>query len=120
MVTASLFVNSLQVSFLLVFLTLLLWNICGGPIVATLYSVVSPSMRAMAGSASTLLSSLLGFGLGPFCVGWLSDMLAPAFGAESLRYALLAPIALIPVLVIGLYSVARALPNDLRVREGRA
>lgn len=32
--------------------------------------------------------NLVGPGLGPALVGWLSDLLTPAYGAESLRYAL--------------------------------
>ena len=36
-----------------------------------------------------LLSSLLGLGVGPVVVGVLSDLFAPRFGVESLRYALM-------------------------------
>jgi len=37
----------------------------------------------------TIISTLLGIGLGPLLAGLLSDALQPAFGIESLRYALL-------------------------------
>ncbi len=36
-----------------------------------------------------LLVNLIGMGVGPQIVGILSDMLRPALGAESLRYAML-------------------------------
>ena len=43
--------------------------------------------------ASTLPDQLvintIGLGLGPMLTGWLSDLLVPAFGNESLRYSLL-------------------------------
>ena len=34
-------------------------------------------------------SNLIGLGLGPMLVGVMSDLLRPAFGEESLRFALL-------------------------------
>jgi hypothetical protein len=61
-----------------------------------------------------LFSSVLGFGLGPFCVGSLSDLLTPFLGIESLRYALLLPIAVLPAIALVLYAASRALPTDLR------
>lgn len=37
----------------------------------------------------TIISTLLGVGVGPLLAGLFSDALQPAFGVESLRYALL-------------------------------
>jgi hypothetical protein len=71
-------------------------------------------MRAMAGAINTFLTSVLGIGLGPFCVGYLSDILAPTLGAQSLRYALVVPICLLPTLVVALYSAGNSFPDDLR------
>ena len=45
----------------------------------------------MRGSTTAILqvsSNVLGFGLGPFLGGFLSDLFAPALGSDSLRYAL--------------------------------
>jgi MFS family permease len=97
----------------LIFLTLLLNSVAVAPVIATIYAVVTARMRAMAGAISIFFQSVVGFGLGPLCVGALSDFLAPSFGPQSLRYALIAPICLIPVMSIVLYRAARALPNDL-------
>ena len=47
-------------------------------------------MRSVALAVIFLLANLIGFGLGPFATGLLSDQLAPTFGQESLRYALAA------------------------------
>jgi hypothetical protein len=44
-----------------------------------------------------LLLNLIGMGLGPLVVGALSDLLAPALGAQSIRYAML--ISLVTVLI---------------------
>jgi hypothetical protein len=51
-------------------------------------SHAEPHRRATAVSLVLLLSSLLGMGVGPYLIGGISDLLTPAFGRESLRYAL--------------------------------
>lgn len=61
-----------------------------GPILATVQTVIPERMRAIAVSVMYLFANLLGAGVGPLVVGSLSDALHPYFGAESLRYALLA------------------------------
>lgn len=53
-----------------------------------LTQLVSPWQRATAVALQTIFSTLLGIGLGPLAAGLLSDALAVAFGADSLRYAL--------------------------------
>ena len=59
----------------------------------------------------------MGYGLGPFTVGALSDGLAPSYGVDSLRYALL--IAVLPQLWAALHSIlaSRTLRRDLRAKE---
>lgn len=57
---------------------------------AALQSIVHPSVRATAFSVLLLFSSLIGLGFGPAFVGWASDWLAPSYGDESIRYALMA------------------------------
>jgi predicted MFS family arabinose efflux permease len=110
----SLFVSSAFASIFLVSLTAMFWSVSNGPVIATLFSVTPPRLRATAGSITILFTSVLGFGLGPFCVGMLSETLTSSFGILALRYALLAPICLLPVMVVALYAAAKALPNDLR------
>ena len=59
-----------------------------GPVFSALQSLVSERMRSVALALILLFSQLIGFGLGPVLAGVLSDLLAPTFGQESLRYAL--------------------------------
>lgn len=55
---------------------------------------LSPARRRGMTTAMLALSqSLIGAGLGPLFVGVMSDVFAPAFGEESLRYALLLVLA---------------------------
>ena len=61
----------------------------GGVALSAIQSFAEPNRRATAIALVLFLSSLLGLGLGPLLVGLASDALAPQFGKESLRYALL-------------------------------
>jgi predicted MFS family arabinose efflux permease len=109
----SLFVPSPYVSMICVLLTSILWGVSNGPVAAALNSVVAPRMRATASALSVVFASVFGFALGPFCVGLLSDLLAPSLGTESLRYALLAPVCVIPLMVVALCAIAKHRPTDL-------
>jgi hypothetical protein len=51
-------------------------------------------MRALASAILLFFLNLIGLGAGPFAVGWLSDVLAPSLGADSVRWALVIPLAL--------------------------
>ena len=60
-----------------------------GPVVAVTHGMVSNKMRALASAIYYLILNLIGLGLGPLMAGVLSDLLAPTYGVDSLRYALL-------------------------------
>ncbi len=109
----SLFVPYPYVSIFFVLLTSVLWGVSNGPVAAALNSVMAPGVRATASALTVVFASVFGFALGPFCVGVLSDLLAPSLGSESLRYALLAPICMIPLMVMALRAIATRLPEDL-------
>ena len=51
-------------------------------------------MRSVSAAINLFIGNIIGLGVGPFAVGLLSDLLQPAYGIDSLRYALL---SLIPV-----------------------
>ena len=59
-----------------------------GPSFALLTTLTSPHNRAVAFALQTLLSTLLGVGVGPLLTGLISDLLLPYFGTETLRFAL--------------------------------
>jgi len=60
-----------------------------GPMYALPQTLVPANMRATATAIIFLSSNLIGMGLGPLAVGFVSDVFQPIFGRESLRYALL-------------------------------
>lgn len=60
-----------------------------GPVVAVAVSLAPPRMRGMASAFIVVGHLLVGFGLGPVVVGFLSDLLTPGMGREALRLAML-------------------------------
>ncbi len=61
-----------------------------GPTFAILQSIAAPAARARAVAVFLFVSNLAGQSLGPFLTGRLSDLLAPAMGGASLRWAIAA------------------------------
>ncbi|MEM1230475.1 MAG: MFS transporter [Pseudomonadota bacterium] len=59
------------------------------PTFAIIQNLTPPAMRAVVASINLFILNIVGLGLGPFTVGWLSDQFAPSYGDASLRYALL-------------------------------
>lgn len=66
-------------------LTAVWWT---APVYTVLAELVAPQRRATTMALFNLGITMLGGGLGPLLVGFLSDSLVPYFGVESLRYAL--------------------------------
>ena len=85
---AAMLVDSAPLALALLFLPSLLYGISYGPLYAVLQSVVKPHTRATGVSLFLLMSNLVGLGLGPLCVGIMSDYLATSMGAaEGIRWA---------------------------------
>ncbi len=59
-----------------------------GPTFALTQTMVPARWRSRASALLLLVLHLIGLGLGPQFVGWVSDVLAADFGVESVRYAL--------------------------------
>lgn len=92
----------------------LLFQVYLGNTIATTHALVGPRMRATASAILFLILNIIGLGAGPWVVGFLSDLLAPSMGAESLRYAML--YALPPVMTwsaIHYWLAARTLNEDI-------
>ncbi len=87
---------------------------------ATVQLIASPTMRATSSALFLMITSgLVGQGLGPPIVGFLSDRLAPTYGPDALRYAL--AVALAASVWAALHGVlaARTLERDRFKVEGR-
>ena len=71
-------------------------------------------MRAVASAFLLFIINIIGLGLGPQFAGILSDILAPQFGADSMRYSLLAiGFVMGPWVAIHYYAAGRHIEHDL-------
>jgi MFS family permease len=85
-----------------------------GPAYALLQRLVSDEMRATTMAVVMLLVNLIGFGIGPQLVGILSDVLRPATGDDSLRYAMLAVSFVALWAAWHFWRVGRTIQQDLQ------
>jgi MFS family permease len=60
-----------------------------GPVIAAVQHIVPPSMRATASASFLFINNLIGIGFGIYILGYMSDLTAATYGADSLRYAIL-------------------------------
>jgi MFS family permease len=81
------------------------------PNTAMIQYLVPVKLRARATAIFLLMTTLVGFGIGPMIAGYISEAYRPSFGQDSLRFALmtLSPFILISPLLLGI--VARQLPR---------
>ena len=91
-----------------------LFNVYLGNTLAMTHGLVGLRMRALASAILFFILNIIGLGIGPWATGYLSDVLAPSFGDDSLRYAML---YLLPAAmtwsVVHLYLASRHLKEDL-------
>lgn len=92
----------------------LLQNVYLGNSIATTHNLVGLRWRSTASALLFLILNIIGLGMGPFAIGFLSDYLAPSMGVDSLRYAM---VTLLPTVMvwssIHFYLASRTLAKDL-------
>ena len=82
-------------------LAIFCYQLSHAPGLALVQIVVRPELRAVAASFVFFLANLIGLGLGPVVVGYLSDVSADSFGGQSLNFALTVMMfGLIPAIVL--------------------
>lgn len=87
----------------------ILGNMWYGPVHTTQQGLVPPHMRATATAVLLFVLNLIGLGLGPLCVGVMSDVLSGPVGlgpAEGVRWALILS-SLIGLVTFSLFWAAR-------------
>ena len=81
--------GSWQFALFLFLIPALTANVYLAPVLSQIQGLVSLRMRAMASAVGLLIINVIGLALGPLLTGVLSDLLAPRFADESMRYSLL-------------------------------
>jgi MFS family permease len=74
-----------------------------GPLQATTQDLVIPRLRGTAFAAFSLGPNIFGLGLGPYCVGLLSD------ASGDLRFAILCALGVLPISIASLLVASRSL-----------
>jgi predicted MFS family arabinose efflux permease len=105
--------ETVEVALVFNFVFFVFVGIPNGPLFAMVQAVVIPRMRATSAAMNMFLASVIGIGGGPFFVGFVSDILAPEYGVESLRYALTAALFLLWWPVVHCLLAARTLRADI-------
>ena len=83
-----------------------------GPFFAALVSVVPPVMRSQAVALIGIVTSIIGAAIGPLFAGSVSDYFSDIYGADALRYALLAMTAMVLVAGILFWRAASHYANE--------
>jgi len=83
-----------------------------GPVIAAVQGMAPPAMRATASAIFLLINNLIGIGGGTLFLGRLSDLLAEQYGADSLKWAILAGLPLYLMAAGFMLLAARRLERD--------
>ncbi|KPF83044.1 MFS transporter [Brevundimonas sp. AAP58] len=83
-----------------------------GPITAAIQHIAPAPMRSTASAIFLLFNNLLGIAVGFYYFGWMSDLLAPRFGEESLRWAIYTGMGFYVLAAFLLIGASRTLKRD--------
>lgn len=80
--------SSKEIALVCIALVSIVFGMGAGPVFSVLQCLTPERMRAVTLASLFFFANFIGFGLGPWITGVLSDLLHDRFGQESLRYAL--------------------------------
>jgi len=83
-----------------------------GPITAAVQHLAPAPMRTTASALFLLINNLLGIAVGTYYFGLVSDLLKPAFGQESLRWAIYTGMGFYLVAALLFFLASRRLARD--------
>ncbi|MBD3728351.1 MAG: MFS transporter [Sphingomonadales bacterium] len=88
-----------------------------GPVTNSVQHLVPAPMRATASGSFLMINNLIGLGIGPMLMGFLSDQFTAAYGTEALRYAATACLSFYVIAGLMMLLAARSLRADW-IEEG--
>ncbi|OZA74611.1 MAG: MFS transporter, partial [Caulobacter sp. 39-67-4] len=83
-----------------------------GPVVAAVQHLAPASMRTTTSALFLLINNLLGLAVGLWFFGYVSDLLAPRYGAESMRHAIYIGLGFYVISAVLLIFASRRLKRD--------
>lgn len=83
-----------------------------GPVSTAVQHLVPARMRATASASFLLINNLIGLGLGPTLIGFISTSLKASYGVESLRYAAVGCLGFYLLATVLALAAARTLRRD--------
>ncbi len=96
--------------------------ICGtlnyGPGMSVTQGIFRPQTRATATAVKLFFQTLVGLGLGPLLFGFISDVLKPVAGPESVRWVLMGSTLLGVIPAVMLWYAGLRLPRELKHPDG--
>ncbi len=84
-----------------------------GPSFAMIQSLTPLHMRALTSAVMLFVLNFIALGFGPLAVGFISDLLEPIFGVESLRWALFGTAFIGVWAAVHYYWAGKTYPDDL-------
>jgi len=91
----------------------LLGLLCHAPTWANVQLLAPDDMRATATAIVMFFITLVGASVGPLVIGWASDLLAPRFGALSIRYALCTIVVFMVWSAVHFHLAGRTMARDV-------
>jgi MFS family permease len=85
-----------------------------GPVITAVQHIVLPSMRATASASFLFINNLIGIAFGIYFLGWLSDAMKAAHGADSLQYSILYGLAFYLLAAVFYLLAAARLGRDIK------
>ena len=83
-----------------------------GPVTAAIQHIVLPAMRSTASACFLLINNLIGIGFGVPFLGYLSDRMKHAHGADSLLYSITYGLGFYALAAVLLLIASRTLAKD--------
>jgi len=94
-----------------------LYSMYLGPSIAVAHTLMPAHLRSITSAFLFLVINLIGLGFGPLTVGVISDLLAPALGTESLRWAMSSIVVVSTVSVVLFFSATKKMAVDLNLKN---
>lgn len=105
-------VGSLPVAFVLFLVPIGLNLMWLGPVLTAVQHLVPAHMRTTASAMFLMINNLFGIAVGSYYFGAMSDLLAPRYGADALRYAIYSGLGFYLVASTLLFLASRRIARD--------